>query len=99
MFEPWVEPQPGLPGPREHFHQFSVASTVPVPRLATPMSSNKLFWCADNSPGALNTTSTPSSKPCYPTILIPVIGPAPGSAVIAMPAFSIVPDSASGPLP
>jgi len=65
---------PPAPGPLGHPHQFSVASTVPVPMLSTPISpQSKLFRCIFTWPGVLVAMSTVSPSITFPEITVPVI--------------------------
>ncbi len=64
------------PGPETQFHQFSVALTVPAPRLSTPMLLPlKSLKCTSRFPaGTLNATLIDSSLKSFCSIMMPVTG-------------------------
>src|SRR6185437_15769656 len=64
------------PGPCGQFHQFSVASTVPAPRLsiATP-AEKSLKWTSNWPVGALKPISIASLSKVFREMAVPVIGP------------------------
>src|ERR1700733_8906481 len=65
-----------LNGPSAQPHQFWTASTVPVPRLSTPIALllKSFRWTFNWPEGALKATSMASSSKTFCEMTVPVIG-------------------------
>src|ERR1035437_2739484 len=72
---PFAVAQDFAPAPFGQFHQFSVASTLPLPRLSIPIPLVKsLKWASSCPPGALNATEITSFSKTFSSTIVPKIG-------------------------